>query len=379
MRKALVVSCLGLCVALGCGHHDNGNGDVDAGPGGGGGCGVDCPDGMYCSVIGECIADDTCKADGDCNGSGQICAPDGTCQLGGCGGTHLDLTYVAPNLIFAVDRSCSMKKQIDATTTKWEAAVAAMQHVLGAYPTQIRWGATFFPDTTATDADACTQGAIPFPIADGNAQAISDALEAALDETNDLFPKDPCKTPIDTGMAQAAGDPALADAGRQSYVMLVTDGAQAGCSAGGSDDGTLQTIGALEAAGTKTFVIGFGSAVDEDALNKFADAGGEAQPGAQHFFVADSADSLDTAIQTIAEQVVSCQYLVDPAPDDLDETYVYFSGTELVPRDPTHANGWDFDAATSTLTLYGDDCARLQSLAVTQVDVIFGCPNPPIQ
>ncbi|HEX7699121.1 MAG TPA: hypothetical protein VF403_00280, partial [Kofleriaceae bacterium] len=48
---------------------------------------------------------------------------------------------------------------------------------------------------------------------------------------------------------------------------------------------------------------------------------------------------LDTVFQQIATQVISCTYKVDQTAQDLDQTYVIYSGTELVPRDPDHAAG----------------------------------------
>jgi hypothetical protein len=83
--------------------------------------------------------------------------------------------------------------------------------------------------------------------------------------------------------------------------------------------------------------------------------------------------------QAITGAVASCEYVVDPAPPDLALTYVYFEATELVPRDTAHAEGWDYDPATLKLTLYGTACARIQDRTVDDVDVVFGCPVPPVQ
>ncbi|HEY0255790.1 MAG TPA: hypothetical protein VGC41_29885, partial [Kofleriaceae bacterium] len=41
-------------------------------------------------------------------GDQNIIQPDAT-----CGGVHLDLAYVPPNLGIVLDRSCSMKKALD--------------------------------------------------------------------------------------------------------------------------------------------------------------------------------------------------------------------------------------------------------------------------
>ncbi|HEY0251982.1 MAG TPA: hypothetical protein VGC41_10670, partial [Kofleriaceae bacterium] len=274
--------------------------------------------------------------------------------------------------------SCSMKKALDGTqTTKWQAAVAALDHVLASYGTIVRWGLTLFPDTTG---DSCKQDASAFSIGDNQAAGITALLDASLAETDPNFPKFPCVTNIDTGVESAAADPALADASRASYLLLVTDGAQSsGCDAGGGDTGTEKAIHELYAnRHIATFVVGFGSEVDAAELTKLATKGGVPSAGATPYYSADSAADLDAVFQTIANQVVSCTYKVDQTPPDLDQTYVVYSGNILVPRDPAHAAGWDFDPAAMTLTMYGTYCDQLKAHTVTQIDVTFGCPSPPI-
>ncbi len=318
----------------------------------------------------------SCGSDGDCPSGEQCDTTTGTC-IGGCGGQHLDLTYVPPNLGIVLDRSCSMTQVLAGSNeTKWEAAVGALSDVLATYSTKVRWGMTLFPDTVG---EACTQGAIPFPIADNNAQPIADRLNAALGSNDADYPDNPCVTPIDTGVEQEATDPALADTTRKSYLMLVTDGAQAGCSAGGSAAGAEQAVATLFGSGVATYVVGFGSEVNAKELTKLADAGGVPNTmGSNAYYSADTAAELDDVFKQIAANVVSCTYAVSQTPPDLDETYVIYSGSTLVPRDPTHMDGWDYDPNAMTLTVYGNYCSELENGIVTDIDVVFGCPSPPI-
>jgi hypothetical protein len=299
-------------------------------------------------------------------------SPDAT-----CGGSAYNLTYVAPNLLFVIDRSCSMTQELTGSNeTKWEAAVAAITDVLALYNAQINWGMTLFPDTVGS---ACTQGAIPVPIGSDNAGTISSMLTAALGSSNPLYPDNPCVTPIDTGLEQAATDPGLSDVTRKSYLMLVTDGAQASCSAGGSDSGSENAVSMLESMGVNTFVVGFGSKVDTDFLNTLASLGGEALSGSNKFYQADTAADLEAAFTTIGQAVVSCDYAVDPAPPDPSQLYVWFDDTTMVAHDPTHMDGWDYSSTTQVLTLYGAACTSLQTHSVTSLQVVYGCPSPPIQ
>nr|MBA2541731.1 VWA domain-containing protein [Deltaproteobacteria bacterium] len=162
----------------------------------------DCADGTFCSGNQNCITDGNCVVDVDC-GAGMLCGEDATCSIGGCGGQLLDLTYVPPNLVLVVDRSCSMNSKIANTnTTKWEAAVAAIETVVGDYADDVRWGLTLFPDTIG---QSCAQdGAMPFPVGPNNTTGIVAMLNAGLVSTDPLFPDGPCVTNIDTGIQQAA-------------------------------------------------------------------------------------------------------------------------------------------------------------------------------
>ena len=295
-----------------------------------------------------------------------------------CGGQPLDLTYVPPNMGIILDRSCSMTKKLQGSqVTKWQAAVAALDHVLSSYATTVRWGLTMFPDTIG---DACTQDESQMPIAAGQASAISTLLDASLDSSDTNYPKFPCVTNIDDGVARAALDPALTQSNRSSFLMLITDGAQSqGCDVGGGDAGTEAAIHDLYAnRHIPTYVVGFGSQVDAAELTTLAVKGGVPASGATKYYSADTAADIDNVFQSIATQLVSCTYKVDQVPPDLDETYVVYSGNELVPRDTTHAAGWDYNATNMTITMYGSYCDRLKDHTVTHIDVTFGCPQPPI-
>jgi hypothetical protein len=344
--RILLVVCL-----FACGGKGGGGGGADADPNG---------DGQT-----------SCVDDGDC-GTNQKCT-DGVC-VGGCGSEELEIAYVPPNFIVSLDRSCSMRTNIPGTgTSKWKASVDALNNVLGQYASDIRWGLTLFPDTTG---QTCQQDAIPIPIGDGNAPAISTLLSNALVTTDPLYPDGPCVTNIDTGVTQAATDPALTDTTRKNFVMLVTDGAQSNdCGGNAGDTRTEAAITDLFTdRGITTFVVGFGGEVDAVALDKFAVAGGAALPATPKYYQADTAAQLEQAFETISGLVVSCEFIVDPAPADLAQTYVYFNETEQVPRDTSHTMGWDYDPATLKLTLYGGHCDRLKARQVDDVDVIFGCP-----
>lgn len=295
-----------------------------------------------------------------------------------CGGQDLALAFHPANFLVVLDRSCSMKQVLAGTqTTKWAAAVAALHDALTGYPDDLRWGMTMFPDTTGA---SCAQDAIPFPLADHNATAIDTLLQSALATADPLYPANgPCVTNIDTGVEQAATDPSLAMTDRKSYLMLVTDGGQSSCSLGGGAAGAVSAVADLYTnRAVTTFVVGFGSSVNATELDNLASAGGAPQAGAHKYFQADDAAALDTTVATIASQAVSCAITVDPAPPDADQLYVWFDHATSVPRDGSHSAGWDYDPATQTVTLYGSYCDQLKAHTVSSVNIIFGCPNPPL-
>ena len=187
-------------------------------------------------LVTGCFAHHHATADAGDDQDAGVQLPDAT-----CGGQMLDLTYVPPNLGIMLDRSCSMTQKLTGTqTTKWMAAVAAINHVLSSYASTVRWGLTVFPDTTG---EACAEDASIFPIGAHNATPISTMLTASLTSTDPYYPDGPCVTNIDTGVEAAATDPALNETGRSSFMMLVTDGAQSsGCDLGGGNAGTEAAI-----------------------------------------------------------------------------------------------------------------------------------------
>lgn len=341
------------------------------------GCTPPCTAPQFCSVEKTCIDQGTCLGDGDCE-AGTICdLTTKTCiPGGGCGAQEAVATAIPPNMIVVLDRSCSMTNVVSQGMTKWDIAVAALNKLTTDYNGKIRFGLTLFPDTVGGN---CGQGAIPIPIGTGNEAAIQTLLTSALAANDPNFPDGPCVTNIDTGVQQASTDPALNDVDRKSFLLLITDGKQAGCSAAGGDPGTLMMITDLyQMRQVGTFVVGFGSGVDVAQMNQFAVAGGVPNPDPTNdFYDASDQASLDAALTIIASQTLSCDFALDKVPPDASQIFVFFDNNPTgVPKDPTHMDGWDYDPSTNQVTFYGPACAALQAGTITDVDVIFGCNSP---
>lgn len=358
------------------GGADDGGG-VNPGDGGGFSCSPPCQAGQKCSSLSHCIPQGQCETNGDCPDQATICDPmTKTCVPGGqCGSEVIQGTLVAPNILVVLDRSCSMQTAVN-NKPKWTIAVDAIKGMTTTFDKKIRFGLTLFPDT---DADKCGQAStIPIPVAPGNEAKIQTLLTKALQAADPNYPDGPCVTNIDTAMQQAATEPAFKDNTRKSFALLLTDGAQAGCSAGGGDPGTVQTITAMKQAGVATFVVGFGGAVDKAALDSFAVAGGvPVKNGPNKYYDAADQKSLDAALQSIASQTLGCTFQLGKVPPDPSKLYVFADKVQL-PRDPNKAMGWEYDPKTNSVTIYGKSCDDLKAGTIKVVDIVYGCPKPPV-
>jgi hypothetical protein len=263
-------------------------------------CDPPCSDTEVCSVTGQCLEQGLCGADEDC-------PEDQTCVAGECSGC------TPPNLLLAIDRSCSMTGTVGGIS-KWSHAVDAMKQLLADHEGELNFGLLLFPDTVAPE---CEQSSIAVPVGPAREAAIEELLSDSLSPANVYYPDDqPCVTNIDAAMQQAAAEPAFRDTTRASFVLLMTDGKQTGCSSAGGDAGTLQTITDLwQERGIGTFVVGFGSGVDPAQLNSFANAGGMAtddptcMPQACHYYRAENGATLTAALDVIADEV-GCKPIV---------------------------------------------------------------------
>ncbi len=317
----------------------------------------------------------TCAADADC-GAGGVC--DLATLTCGCGGVSVNSSVVTPSLLMVEDRSCSMTELVGGMT-KWTIAVNALKSLTTQHAGKIDFGLSLFPDITGA---ACTQDAMAIPVGPANESKIQTLLTNALVKSDPLFPKGPCVTNIDSAMVQAVTEPAFADAARGRYVLLVTDGEQSGCTAGGGNPGTLQAITDLHTKGVTTFVVAFGSMVDTVALNSFAVAGGQPnQTPPNKYYQADDQASLDAVLAGIVKSIpLGCDLkLAGPPPGgDPSLIFVYFNKTPPpVKRDTSHVNGWDYDPTHNLVHFYGGACDQLTTGTVKDARVVFGCPNGP--
>ncbi len=341
---------------------------------------ADCAVGETCGAASrECLASGTCAAVGDCP-EGRSCALEtGTCEIGGgCGGSEFATTRLPPNVLIVLDRSGSMDNDVGGRT-RWDVAKDAIRTVTTTFDADIRFGLATYSSCLP---GGCSAGSVVVPIADANATAINDFLAPLRGEgsSNGSAPRYLCDSgdpETSTGRTLFAfvGEPTLQDPARSNAVLLVTDGAESGsCTMGGAQDGPAGA-GALydQAVPVRTYVVGFSSDVDAGELNAVATAGGTTS-----YYAAGDAAALTGALDAIAADVRTCDFLLGEAPADLEQLYVYFNDDPAgIDNDP--ANGWTYDAATMTLTFHGTSCDQILAGTVDDIDVVFGCMGPVLE
>lgn len=319
--------------------------------------------------------------------------PDGGQDPANCHEQTFQPTRVGdPDIMLVVDLSTSMVDTSHSPTI-WDSTTQAIsQTITNLGPdAPIAWGLVFFP----IDGECGGPSTPAVDLALGNGAQIVSAIQAATPEG---------ATPTHKGINLAASYLAGLNDGRGHYILLATDGepncdpsdvnpiptkrcqSDADCVAteycflvpplGGMckprplDLGLHAIEGAL-AAGIKTFVVGL--SIDNaalDVLNTMADAGGTARAGATRFYPANDQASLEAALSTITEEVISCTFGLDSPPLDVDYVYVSVGGSSVA-RDLSHLGGWDVTG--STLTFYGAACQALQA-SPDSVSIVYGCP-----
>jgi hypothetical protein len=279
-----------------------------------------------------------------------------------------------PDLLIVNDRSGSMSSPIPTFppnfTPKWNIMRDALNQVVGATETQIRWGLLEFPTNDDCAVDPGTAVRVPIDIS--QAAEVSAYLSGRSPNGNT-----PAQLALQAALTHYNSIPVNA-AGR--FVLFATDG-EPNCSAGDPAAETVAAVTALAAAGIPTYVIGFGGGFTDDAvLNDSALAGGVPKPGGPpHYYAANSASELQMALDQISGGVIipSCSFTLASAPPDPDNVTVTLNGM-VVPRSTAHTNGWDYYPDAMTITFFGSYCDMIQSGSIFEVSFVYGCPGPII-
>ncbi len=266
-----------------------------------------------------------------------------------------------PDMLLVVDKSGSMDRDLDNSNDhKWTVMRTALNDVVGRFQAGINFGLMLYPLD-----DDCDPGIVEVGVAPGSGGSIQSLLAA-----NDPDGNTPTHSSLQGALAYYNSIP-VNPGGR--FVLLATDG-QPNCTRS-AEDKSVDAIAALNAAGIATFVLGFGDGVAEDTLQDMAEAGGTSA-----FYKANSPAELAASLDAIADELAlpPCTLALTETPPDADDLAVYFDDA-AIPRSPSQQDGWDYDAASNSINLFGTACETLQSGAVDNVRVDYGCGGPIVQ
>jgi len=334
------------------------------------GCGADseCGTGQVCEgvscvatcAVASCAAGRTCQSNGHCSDPSSG-AGGGNGGAGGgapsCGGELFSSTRVQANFLIVLDRSGSMEEKLPSGPSKWSLATASVKAVTASNEAAIRFGLSMFPG-----AAKCSEGSNAVEVGDLAASKVAMALPGTATGSG---------TPIGAALLLASKRPELTDMNRANFVLLVTDGME-NCSGD-----PVSAVKDMAKRGIKTYVVGFGADVDPTRLQQLAVEGGTARLGTTKYYQADDQTSLNMAFSQIAAGAAGCDFKLAKVPPDLNKIYVAVDGN-LINRDPTKKMGWDYNAQTSRLTLYGGACDVVQKSGAAKVQIVYGCPDPTL-
>jgi von Willebrand factor type A domain len=282
---------------------------------------------------------------------------------------NIGLSQQEPNVLLVVDKSGSMQDPIPGTTdTKWDTAKKAIFSLLMTYTGKVRWGLSVFP---RIGGDKCDAGDLQIPFGPDRSQVIINLLTPI---TSAMIGG---STPTETTLQNLQLTAGLNDTARNNYILLLTDGLPT-CSQDGKVTPVVAALYA-QSPSVRTFVVGLGADTDSNPaqLDEWAVAGHTDRAGAMHkYYQANNINDLDMAFAEIASGIASCTYQLSMAPDDPSLIVVTVDGSPVV-MDAT--NGFTYDAGSQSMTFHGAVCDAVKNGTAKQVDLVYGCPPPPVK
>jgi hypothetical protein len=209
-----------------------------------------------------------------------------------------------PNIMFVLDQSGSMSEDPNGGNTvpsKWTLLQQAVASVLKAFGDQAPFGVELFTSLGVDNASCYSDTKIAVEPAHNTAMQIENIVNTAMPDSG---------TNTGEAIKRARVDPAMMDASRGQYIILITDG-DPNCNTGDLAGNAMYTVSEIKNAYNQspsihTFVIGFDGSggVNPANLNAMAVAGGEPMMGGtKQYFSASNAQSLDDALNMILNMV----------------------------------------------------------------------------
>jgi hypothetical protein len=310
-----------------------------------------------------------------------FCVDQGPDCIRACGLTSFPVQKLPPEILIIFDQSISM---VDPATggscgmptacgSKWMEMTTAVTSVVTTTDKTINWGLKLF-----ADMGAC--GVLPgatVPVAINNGAAITAALMATGPKGHT-----PTRLAVQAGAAylQTLTTP------NPKFILLATDGIP-NCIPGNKSQTAYDMAGATQAVadalalGLPTFVLGVGTGggtadamVFDPTLTSLSAAGGKARAGTPNYYHVSSSADVVAALAMIQSQANSCVFNLAQVPPDPTNIAIRGAGGVKIPKDPTHANGWDYGPGMKSVQLYGSYCMDVVSGVLKDVQAVFGCP-----
>ena len=314
---------------------------------------------------------------------------------------------ITPNAMLVVDKSGSMISNTwdhDANpntpaVTRWFSLYAVVQQVLTDFDAKFNFGMNLFPSTMAQQAynnTACPVNAqVEVPVKALN----KDPILMALPAQNNMTIKG--GTPAAAGITAAVNHLKSLDPMVPRLNILVTDGA-ANCSETAPDntglfevydDNLPMVVGdAVMNKNIPTYVVGIAiqnvtspaskdgnpdNTNTYDKLNELATLGGKPRPGDVKFYDTQNQVELQTALEEISQQILSCTIDLDPVPKYPDYVEVTVNGVAYGNKqvmDCMTEDGWMYtNPEKSQIELCGKACSDFQMSGA--LDAQYRCPN----
>ncbi len=327
-----------------------------------------------------------------------------------CATASADAQRRPMNLLLVLDRSGSMADRASTGgPTRWAAAVSAIRSLVMRLDDETRVGITFFPAPSMPDsASSYAAPAVPVaPLRETRATILA-RLSATSPNGNT-----PMTCAIQGSIAYYRG---FTMDGSHNLV-LITDGIPteectdtndrcgaipnlldlaafarwAACrDAAGQNAVRVQVaLGQRETPPVRTFVCGTPEASDTFLSDLAVTGASQRTPTCRasqscHYSLrgASFESDLTMAFNEIQGRALSCEFELDVDPSRIDPTRVNVnyqgtgdSSSRLVPRDVSHADGWDWSAGMRSVVLYGAACDRVRTDPMARVRILFGCPT----
>jgi hypothetical protein len=318
-------------------------------------------------------------------------------------------TAAPANLLFQIDVSGSMNcAPLDtgcgvaspSPGSRWEVFQAQLVAALDTLPSTSGVGLMHYPTGTGTfqgQPTGCVPQTPDVPL--GDLATAKPSITSALDA---IVPAGgtPTHDAITAALAQLSATPREGS----KFLVLATDGQATFCSGcdlfctsdelAADTDVLVQKVAAAAASGVRTFVLGApGSNGFRGSLSRLATAGqtpsapgcSDAGPVYCHYDMTTSPDfgqALAAALAAIGGEALGCVYDIPPNPDgEFDPTLVNVQFTvdgqsSSIPKDTSHAAGWDYSPDGKQIILYGEACDEVKSAGTSAtVDILYGCPT----